>query len=297
MRRRMRRRKSNIITTIALILSVVMLTVLPLPVAEAANFTVSKSNVSIEKGKSSTITINAPTHTGRIDIISSNSVIATTNTSNLWVENDLKTITISANSVGTAIITIKGELYDSSTDEESEFSRTINVTVKAASSNTGGNTSNGNNTTGSSNTTGGTTGSTSSSQSVSSSNNTQKPSSNTSKPVSSNAGTTTSKPTNSITNNTNNSSTENVNTITEEVAQPEENGSEEIIKEEIIPEEVLEEKEEIDLEVIDTQIENADKPNVLMNFNSKTLIIVGIAVIAIGVTGVGIVMSKKILKK
>ena len=85
--------------------------------AQAASFTISKSNLKIENGKSSTITINAPTHTGRLDIVSSNLGVATVSESNLWVENNSKTITISAKSAGSATITIKGELYDASTDE------------------------------------------------------------------------------------------------------------------------------------------------------------------------------------
>ena len=137
---RRRRRKGNIITSIALILALVTISLLPLPVAHAANFSVSKSNVSIENGKSSTITINAPTHTGRLDIVSSNSGIATVSESSLWVENNSKTITISAKSIGTTTITIKGELYDASAEEEGSFSKTINVTVTKAANSGGGNT-------------------------------------------------------------------------------------------------------------------------------------------------------------
>lgn len=130
---RRRRRRNNIITSMVLICAIIMMAVLPLPIAEAASFTVSKSNVSLKVGENSTITISAPTHTGKIDIISSNSTVATVSDSSLWIENDSKTITIIAEEVGTATITIKGELYDSSTDEEKEFSDKISVTVSKAS--------------------------------------------------------------------------------------------------------------------------------------------------------------------
>ena len=147
--RRRRRRRNYLITSIALICAILMMTILPLPVAEAANFTVSKSNISLETGKSSTVTINAPTHTGRINITSSNSSVATVNESSLWVENDSKTITITAKSSGIATITIKGELYDSSSEGEGEFVRTVNVTVTKAA--TSGSTNTGGNSTGSTN--------------------------------------------------------------------------------------------------------------------------------------------------
>ena len=123
----MKRKNNNIITSIVLIFSIILMALLPLPVAHAASFSVSKSSVSIENGKTSTITINAPTHTGRLDISSSNSKIATVGESNLWVENNSKTITITAKSAGIATISISGELYDSSTETDEKFSKTVKV--------------------------------------------------------------------------------------------------------------------------------------------------------------------------
>ena len=147
---RRRKRKNNIIWTLTLISALIIITLLPLPVAEAASFTVSKTNISLENGKSSTITINAPTHTGRLDITSSNSGVASSSESSLWVENNSKTITISAKSAGTAVITIKGELYDSSTESEETFTKTINVSVSKGTT-SGSNNTTGGNTSGSTN--------------------------------------------------------------------------------------------------------------------------------------------------
>jgi len=315
--RRRRRRRNNLITSIALICAILMITILPLPVAEAANFTVSKSNVSLETGKSSTITINAPTHTGRINITSSNSVVATVSDSSLWVENDSKTITITAKSSGIATITIRGELYDSSADEENEFVRTVNVTVTKAS--TSGSISTGGNLGGSSN------GNTGSSTSGSTANNNQSSSGSSSSSGTSSSGgqssTTTSKPSTSkpssnVTSNSSNSSfastkpstsssstvnkeTQNNTTVIqqEEVLMEEEiiNEEENVMQAEPISEEVemLETEEDIELEQTNGKIEETT----LANFNEKTIIMMGIGVMAVIITGIGIFISKKIFKR
>jgi len=302
--RRRRRRRNNLITSIALICAILMITILPLPVAEAANFTVSKSNVSLETGKSSTITINAPTHTGRINITSSNSVVATVSDSSLWVENDSKTITITAKSSGIATITIRGELYDSSADEENEFVRTVNVTVTKAS------------TSGSTITGGNSNGNAGSSTSGSTSNNNQSSSgSSTNSGISSSGGqssTTTSKPsiskpTTSVSSNSSTSNSTSEKTSSNSSSNIVQNNTTEIQQEEIINQEenlmqaetmseeveILEPKEKVELEQANGKIEETT----LANFNGKTIIIVGIGVIAVIITGIGIFISKKILKK
>jgi len=302
--RRRRRRRNNFIMSIALFCAILMMTILPLPVAEAANFTVSKSNVSLEAGKSSTITINAPTHTGRLDISSSNSAVATVNDSSLWVENDSKTITITAKSSGIATITIRGELYDSSADEENEFVRTVNVTVTKAS------------TSGSTITGGNSNGNAGSSTSGSTSNNNQSSSgSSTNSGISSSGGqssTTTSKPsiskpTTSVSSNSSTSNSTSEKTSSNSSSNIVQNNTTEIQQEEIINQEenlmqaetmseeveILEPKEKVELEQANGKIEETT----LANFNGKTIIIVGIGVIAVIITGIGIFISKKILKK
>lgn len=123
------KRKFNIIITLCFIFSVILISIAHIPKVEAANMTVSKSNVSLEIGKSTAITVNASTHTGRVDVSISNASVATVSTSSFWVENNSQTITITAKSEGNATITIQGELYDSSTEEEKVFTKTINVTV------------------------------------------------------------------------------------------------------------------------------------------------------------------------
>lgn len=298
-----RKRKNSIITTLALICAIIMITLLPLPVAEAANFTVSKANVSIENGKSSTITIKAPTHTGRIDIVSSNSNVATVSDSSLWVENNSKTITISAKSVGTVTITIKGELYDESIGEEAEYSRTINVNVtKAANStnvNTGGSnaggSTGGNNlgaSTGSSNT-GGSTGGAQSSGTVGTTSS-NKPNSNTG--TSSSSGQTSTKPTQNNTDVNKLPSLEQSTTI-------EENNEEKITNEaeNLIQEVTSEETEELKENIIEEKTEQLQSANMegrtSSNSKGKMIIIAVIGVIALIMIFLGIGISKNIFKK
>lgn len=120
------RKNTNIIITVIITAILIML---PTQKAEAANFTVSSSSVTLDVEKTTTITINASTHTGRINITSSNSSVASVNTNSIWVENNSQSITITAKSEGSAIITISGELYDSTIEEEQKYTQTISVTV------------------------------------------------------------------------------------------------------------------------------------------------------------------------
>ncbi len=308
------KRKSNIATTLTLVFSILVIMLLPLPVVQAANFTVSKSNVSIENGKDSTITINAPTHTGRLDIVSSNSAVATVNSSNLWVENNSKTIVISAKGVGTATITIKGELYDSSTDTEENFSKTINVTVtKSANSgqtNTGGTsggasggtqsggTTNNNQSsnTGSSNTGSSNTGNSNTGTSTSG---TQKPSS-TSKPTYSQANTKPSNSSSQVSQSQNVQSTaatgSEQNSALEQENE-EQNEAQEVEKEEV--ENVN--TQEAENNIIQEDLNNA-KINTTEQVNrevskGKIIIISVIGIIAFIIMLIGIGVSKNIFKK
>lgn len=317
---RRRKRKNNIIWTLTLISALIIITLLPLPVAEAASFTVSKTNISLENGKNSTITINAPTHTGRLDITSSNSGVASSSESSLWVENNSKTITISAKSAGTTVITIKGELYDSSTESEETFTKTINVSVSkgttlGSNNTTGGSSSNGstsNGSTGSGN--GGSNGSVSNGSSSNNSgssggqNSSSKPSSgaqnSSSKPSSSgSANTSTSKPSESI--NSNNTAS-NEQTTNETLIEP---SDEEIVQIEEVETENIEEsnEEENQNEQAEINPENLEDINIeesgniehtnLVNFKSNVIIVAGIALAGLTITGIGIGMKKKIFKK
>lgn len=287
-----RKRRNNIITSLALICAIIMITLLPLPIAEAANFTVSKSNVSIENGKSTTITIKAPTHTGRIDITSSNSNIATVSDSSLWVENNSKVITISAKSTGTATITIKGELYDETIGGEAEYSRTISVNVtKAASTNDTGSNNSSSNSGGKNNTSGSTGGSSVSNNTGSSSGVTQN--SVTKENQNSNNSATTQSSSKPAQNNTNQVySSEQISEVEENVennTNEQVNATEENVSEEVEGDIVEENKQ--------MQFSNEIQENTSSNSRGKIIMIVIIGFIAFIMVVLGIGISKNILKK
>ena len=315
----MKKRNNNIITSIVLIFAILIIAVLPLPVAHAANFSVSKSNISIEVGKISTITINAPTHTGRLDINSSNSEIAIVNEKNLWVENNSKTITISAKSAGTATITISGELYDSSIETEEKFSKTIKVTVTkpvvSESTNTSGNNNSSGNTTGSNNGNSTTTENitntnakpnVSTNTSGSQNNNTGKPSYTTtnkpnsstiSKPTIQSSNIEMSKPSNIATTiQIDKSNTEISETVTEIEENIEEIGNEMENVSEEKTEEISQEDATIEQEQVTAEINNMEEAR-KVKVNSKLIIIAIIGIIAIAMIFIGIGVSKNIFKK
>ena len=120
--------KKNINSIIMVIIAVILI-MLPMTKVEAASFTISKSGVTLDVEKTTTITINASTHTGRINITSSNSNIASVSTNSIWVENNSQSITITGKNEGTATITISGELYDTTIESEQKYTQTISVTV------------------------------------------------------------------------------------------------------------------------------------------------------------------------
>ena len=304
----MRRRKINIFKNIALICALIVISLIPLPVAEAANFTVSKTNVTLDAGKSTTITINASTHTGRVDIVSSNTNVAIVNENSLWVENNSKTITITAKSAGSAKITIKGELFDANTEEEREFTQTVNVTVKATSSNSNNSNINTNQSTGG-NTSSNISGSTQTGNS--SSVNNSKPTTNSG---STNSQTqTSSKPTSSTTNKTSsNNSTTNINkpaqnntTVIDQETTIQENVEEivndSVTKEENVPEEISQEEAKEEEKLHEETIKNAETNNVegttTVDSRGKIILFIAIGVIALAMIFIGVGVSKNILKK
>ncbi len=62
----------------------------------AGSFSLSKSSSSITEGKKDSFTINGSNTTGRVDITSSNTSVATVSSSSQWLENNSTTVTITA---------------------------------------------------------------------------------------------------------------------------------------------------------------------------------------------------------
>ena len=106
----------------------------------AGNFTLSKSSSSITEGKTDSFTINGSNATGRVDITSSNTSVATVSSSSQWLENNSASITITAKKAGTAKITVSGTVADKD-GNEATVTKTISVTVKAKSTSSSNNNS------------------------------------------------------------------------------------------------------------------------------------------------------------
>lgn len=98
----------------------------------AGSFSLSKSSSSITEGKKDSFTINGSNATGRVDITSSNTSVATVSSSSQWLENNSTTVTITAKKAGTAKITVSGTIADKD-GNEATVTKTISVTVKAKS--------------------------------------------------------------------------------------------------------------------------------------------------------------------
>lgn len=96
------------------------------------SFSLSKSSSSITEGKTDSFTINGSNATGRVDITSSNTSVATVSSSSQWLENNSTTVTITAKKAGTAKITVSGTIADKD-GNEATVTKTISVTVKAKS--------------------------------------------------------------------------------------------------------------------------------------------------------------------
>lgn len=98
----------------------------------AGRFSLSKSSSSITEGKTDSFTINGSNATGRVDITSSNTSVATVSSSSKWLENNSTIVTITAKKAGTAKITVSGTIADKD-GNEATVTKTISVTVKAKS--------------------------------------------------------------------------------------------------------------------------------------------------------------------
>ena len=82
-------------------------------------------------GETRTVTISGENITGRVDISTNNSRVASISASNAWIENNSITLTITGNAVGSATITVTpSDISDSTTGEAyNPGNRTVTVTV------------------------------------------------------------------------------------------------------------------------------------------------------------------------
>lgn len=92
-------------------------------------FSVNKSSATIEIGKTTTFSITATNCGGKFTITSSNNSVATVSSSEEWIENGSKEITITAKSAGTVTIKVKADDVASTDEDEVIGSKTITITV------------------------------------------------------------------------------------------------------------------------------------------------------------------------
>ena len=101
-----------------------------------ASFSVSKSSINITKGESSTFNITASNCAGQFTVSSSNTNVATVNSSSLWLDNGSGTITVKALNAGTTTISITAnDVSDTDANDVKLQSKTITINVADNSSN------------------------------------------------------------------------------------------------------------------------------------------------------------------
>lgn len=109
---------------------IILIAILTLNTQSYAEVSISTSSISMKVGESQSVTLNGNGVTGTVSVSSSNTDVATVSAGD-WIENNSTNISILGKSAGTATITVSGKVADSSTGSESEYSRTIYVTVIA----------------------------------------------------------------------------------------------------------------------------------------------------------------------
>lgn len=137
-------KKTRIIGILTILVIIFTMTMSIKVQAAAGSFSTSKSSVSLTEGGSITFNIVATNCEGRFSIESSNSGVVKVSESSVWVTGS-QSITLTAVKAGSATITISAEDVGDTSENEVTGSKTISVTVKAKSTNTGSGNSGSNN--------------------------------------------------------------------------------------------------------------------------------------------------------
>ena len=118
-----------------------------IPKVLAADFGISVTSNTVTAGNTITLKIDGTSSglTGRFNVSTSNSSVATISKSSVWIENNVESITISAKSAGSATITVTPTdgISDKDANEPKLSPRSITITVNAkqttpANNNSGG---------------------------------------------------------------------------------------------------------------------------------------------------------------
>lgn len=125
---------------------IALLLIIGLSTISYANVSVSTTSISIKTDESKSVTVAGNGVTGTLSVSSSNPNVATASTSTNWIENNSATVTVTGKSAGNATITISGTVADSNTGAESNYNKTISVTVASNQTSSGNANSNSGNT-------------------------------------------------------------------------------------------------------------------------------------------------------
>ena len=121
----------NLIIIVCLLIAIFLLETK----VDATSFTVT-SSVSVNVGKTATITINGKNTAGKYTITSSNPSVASVSTSAVFIDDNSASITVTGKSAGTAKITVTAADVGDFSNQLVTGSKTCTVTVKAATSTT-----------------------------------------------------------------------------------------------------------------------------------------------------------------
>ena len=113
----------------------------------AAGFSTNVTSNSVTVGGSVTLSIIGSDIAGKFSISTSNSSVVSISSGSVWVDNNTQRITLKANKVGTANITIVPVDVTSYSGSTITGNKTITITVKAKQSNSGSSSKPGNTTT------------------------------------------------------------------------------------------------------------------------------------------------------
>ena len=114
----------------------------------AADFSISLTSNSVTAGNTVSLKIDGTASglTGRFNISTSNSSVASLSSSYVWIEDNVQYVTITAKSAGSAVITVSPTdgISDRDANEAKLSARTVNITVNAphTNQNNGGGSSN-----------------------------------------------------------------------------------------------------------------------------------------------------------
>ena len=103
----------------------------------AAEYSITTTSNSVTVGNSITLKVTGTNLAGKFNITSSNSSVVSLSSSSIWIDNNSQSITLKANKVGSATITINPTDVTSYNGETITKEKTITITVKAKPTNSG----------------------------------------------------------------------------------------------------------------------------------------------------------------